>query len=262
MISPLAYVDPSAKLGNNVEVKPFAYIDKNVTIGDNCVIMPYASIMEGTTMGSGNKVYQHAVIGAEPQDFHHVPGTRSAVIIGNDNCIRENVVIAGGTDPDTATVIGNGNFLMDKVHICHDAHIHNRCVLGIGVSVAGNCEIFDCSIQSSGAMIQQHVRVGKFSLVQSGCRVQHDVPPYAILGGNPAAYHGVNAVILQHEGLTERILRHIANAYRLVYTGNFSLEDAVIKIGEQIPGSIEIDEIVNFIKAAKHGIVRNRKADD
>ena len=84
MISPLAYVDPSAKLGNNVEIKPFAYIDKNVTIGDNCVIMPYASIMEGTTMGSGNKVYQNAVIGAEPQDFHHVPGTRSAVIIGND----------------------------------------------------------------------------------------------------------------------------------------------------------------------------------
>ena len=38
MISPLAYVDPSAKLGNNVEIKPFAYIDKNVTIGDNCVI--------------------------------------------------------------------------------------------------------------------------------------------------------------------------------------------------------------------------------
>ena len=39
MISPLAYVDPSAKLGNNVTVHPFAYIDKNVEIGDNNVIM-------------------------------------------------------------------------------------------------------------------------------------------------------------------------------------------------------------------------------
>lgn len=28
MISPLAYVDPSAKLGKNVTVHPFAYIDK------------------------------------------------------------------------------------------------------------------------------------------------------------------------------------------------------------------------------------------
>ena len=40
MISPLAYVDASAKLGNNVIVHPFAYIDKNVEIGDNCEIMP------------------------------------------------------------------------------------------------------------------------------------------------------------------------------------------------------------------------------
>ena len=44
MISPLAYVDPSAKLGKNVTVHPFAYIDKNVEIGDDNVIMPYASV--------------------------------------------------------------------------------------------------------------------------------------------------------------------------------------------------------------------------
>ena len=30
MISPLAYVDPSAKLGKNVTVHPVADIDKNV----------------------------------------------------------------------------------------------------------------------------------------------------------------------------------------------------------------------------------------
>ena len=45
MISPLAYVDPSAKLGKNVTVHPFAYIDKNVEIGDDNVIMPYASLL-------------------------------------------------------------------------------------------------------------------------------------------------------------------------------------------------------------------------
>ena len=50
MISPLAYVDPSAKLGKNVTVHPFAYIDKNVEIGDDNVIMPYASLMSGTRM--------------------------------------------------------------------------------------------------------------------------------------------------------------------------------------------------------------------
>lgn len=259
MISPLAYVAPGAKLGANVEVKPFAYIEEDVEIGDNCVIMPHASILNGTKMGKNNIVYQNAVIGATPQDFHFVEGGKTHVVIGDDNRIRENVVIAGSTYEDRATMIGNGNFLMDKVHICHDVHIHNKCVLGIGVSVAGECEIEDCSIQSSFVVLQQHVRVGRFSLVQSGCRVQKDVPPYIILGGNPATYHGVNAFILKHENTSERILRHIANTYRLIYTGNFSLEDACIKIAEQIPMSDEIRHIMDFIKASKHGIVRHIK---
>ena len=145
---------------------------------------------------------------------------------------------------------------MDKVHICHDVKLGNRCVLGINVSVAGDCVIEDCSIQSSGAVIQQRVRVGRYSLIQSGCRVQKDVPPYVILGGNPAGYHGVNAVVLKHVNVSERILRHIANTYRLVYTGNFSLEDAVHKIREQIPMSEEIEHIMSFIQASTHGIVR------
>ena len=53
MISPLAYVDPEAKLGKNVTVLPFAYIEKDVEIGDDCTIMSYASILKGTKMGKG-----------------------------------------------------------------------------------------------------------------------------------------------------------------------------------------------------------------
>lgn len=256
MISPLAYVDPAAKLGQNVEVGPFAYIEKGVVIGDNCVIKAHASILEGTTMGSGNVVYPNAVVGTTPQDFHYVKGSPSKCVIGNDNHIRENVVIAGSTYADKATSIGDGNFLMDRVHICHDVKIGNRCVVGIGACIAGESELHDCSIQSTGVVVQQHVRVGRYSLIQSGCRVQKDVPPYVILGGNPASYHGVNAVVLKHVNVTERIIRHIANTYRIIYTGNFSLEDAVIKIPEQIPMSEEIDNILNFIKLAKNGIVR------
>ncbi len=256
-ISPLAYVHPEAQLGENVVVEPFAYIEKGVVIGDNCVIKAHASILEGTVMGSGNHVHQNAVICAHPQDFHYVEGNPTAVHIGNDNHIRENVVIAGSTFPDRATTIGNNNYLMDRVHICHDVTVHNHCVVGIGVSIAGNCELQDYSIQSSGVVVQQDVRIGRFSLIQSGCRVQKDVPPYIILGGNPASYHGVNTFVLKHFDVTERILRHIANTYRLIYTANFSLEDAVIKIPEQIPMSEEIDNILEFIRHARHGIVRH-----
>ena len=46
----------------------------------------------------------------------------------------------------------------------------------------------------------------------------------------------------------KRILRHIANAYRLIYQGNFSVQDAVQKIIDQVPMSEEIENIVNFVK--------------
>ncbi len=52
MISPLAYVDPSAKIGENVTIHPFAYVDADTVIGDNTVIMPYASVIAGTTIGT------------------------------------------------------------------------------------------------------------------------------------------------------------------------------------------------------------------
>lgn len=255
MISPLAFISPSAKIGKNVIVEAFAYIDDDVVIGDDCIIKPYASILKGTTLGNGNKVYQHAVLGCEPQDFHYT-GEDSSLIVGDNNVFRENVCVARATYADGETRIGNNNFLMDKVHVCHDVIIHDECVLGIGSIVAGECEIDNRSILSTDVIVHQYSHIGSCSLVQSGCRISKDVPPYAIMQGNPVGYHGVNAKVMEHFGASERVLRHIANAYRLIYHGNFSLEDAVQKIIDQVPESEEITNIVNFIKSSSRGIIR------
>ena len=111
-ISPQAYVDPKAKIGNNVTIYPFAYIEGDVEIGDDCVIYPYVSIMNGTRLGRGNKVYQNTVLGAEPQDFNY-KGEITALEIGDENIIRENVVINRATYATGKTHIGNRNFLME-----------------------------------------------------------------------------------------------------------------------------------------------------
>lgn len=256
MISPLAYVDPEAKIGKNVTIEPFAYIEKDVEIGDDCVIMAYASILKGTRMGKGNKIHHHAVLGAEPQDFHYTE-EETNLIIGDNNHIRENVVISRATFAGNATKIGNENFLMDKVHICHDVQIGNHCVAGIATTIAGECTLDDCVILSGNVILHQYCHVGSWTLIQSGCRISKDVPPYIIMSGNPATYHGVNAVVLtQHHNTPERILRHIANAYRLIYQGNFSLTDAVQKIIDQVPMSEEIENIVSFVKGSERGIVK------
>ena len=69
MISPLAYIHPEAKIGENVEIGPFVFIDKNVVIGDNNTIMPNVNILYGSRIGNNNRIFPGAVIGAIPQDL-------------------------------------------------------------------------------------------------------------------------------------------------------------------------------------------------
>lgn len=68
-ISPLAYVHPEARLADDVKIEAFVYIDKDVEIGPGCIIMSHASVIGGTTIGANTKVYDGAVVGADPQDF-------------------------------------------------------------------------------------------------------------------------------------------------------------------------------------------------
>ena len=256
MISPQAIIEPGAKIGENVQIYPFAYIQADVEIGDNTIVYPQASILNGTRIGKDNQIFQNAIIGTMPQSFHFKKGTPVHVTIGDNNTIRENSVIAGGYESENGTTIGNDNCLMDHTHICHDVHIKNRCVLGINTILSSRVEVDSNTILSNSVVCQVGVKIGRYTLVQSGCRMQKDVPPYIVLGGNPAAYRGVNTTILKQTGTDERTLRHIGNAYRLVYLGNFSIEDAILQIKDQVPPGEHIDYITSFIEESVNGIVR------
>lgn len=257
MISPHAIVEPGAKLGENVEVYPFAFIQAGAEVGDNCIIYPHASILAGTTLGKNNRVFQNAVIGAMPQSmFNFKEGTPVRVTIGDNNIIRENCVIAGGYETPEGTALGNDNNLLDHAHLCHDVHIKNRCIVDINNILCSRVEIDSSAILSNSVVCLVDVRVGRYTLIQSGCRIQKDVPPYIVLGGNPASFKGVNSTILKLTGTDDRTLRHIGNAYRLIYMGNFSLEDAILQIKDQVPPGEEIDYITNFVEGAKNGIAK------
>ena len=105
MISPLAFVDPTAKIGDNVTIYPFAYVDKDVEIGDGCIVMPNASIMQGARLGKNVKVYNNAIVSASPQDFRW-KGETSYVIIGDNTVIREMAIINRSIHEGGATKVG------------------------------------------------------------------------------------------------------------------------------------------------------------
>ena len=253
-ISPRAEVSPKAKIGDNCKIFPFVYIEDDVVIGDGCIIFPFVSILSGTRMGRGNKVHQGAVIGALPQDFNF-RGEKSELIIGDNNVIRENVVINRATHSGCATVIGNGNFLMEGAHISHDTKVGDNCVLGYGSKIAGDCEIGNGVIFSSSVIENAGTRVGEGSMIQAGTTFSKDVPPYIVAGGKPVGYNGPNNTMMIAYGISDKIQKHIANAYRLVFLGQTSTFDAVNQIRDQVPPSPEIDNIIRFLETTEKGII-------
>lgn len=255
MISKLAHVDPSAKIADDVTIHAFAYIDKNVEIGPGCEIMPYASIIRGTRMGANNKVYQGAIVGADPQDFRW-KGEETYCYIGNNNVIREQVIINRGITSEGGTRIGDDCFIMAESHVGHDTHIKGRCVLGNGVTVAGDAEIGECVILSSNAIVHERCRIGRYALVKGGCRIGSNVPPYVIIAHNPATYYGVNAYIMRRENrFSEQLVDDAAKAYRHIYQCGTSVYNALKRIEADIDPSELRDDILGFIRENNMRIV-------
>lgn len=248
MISPLAHVDPTAKIGANVTIHPFAYIDADVEIGDGCEIMPYASIIRGTRLGRNNKVYQYTILGADPQDFHWEPASKAILTIGNNNVIRENVIINRGFSTKEGTVVGDDSFIMAGTHIGHDSVIEGKCVLGNNVTIAGEAFVGKCTILSSGAMLHEHSRVGSWTLIKGGCRISGNVPPFIIIAHNPAVYFGVNAVVLRKHGFSDEQIDDIAKAYRHIYQSGTSVFNAMKRIESDLDPSEVREAILSFVR--------------
>ena len=258
MISPLAYIDPEAQIGQNVEIAPFVFIDRNVVIGDNNKIMSGAKILYGSRIGQGNTIFPGAIIGAIPQDLKF-RGEETTAEVGANNLIRENVTINRGTAAKGKTVVGNNNLLMEGVHVAHDARIGNGCIIGNSTKMAGEIVIDDNSIISASVLMHQFCRVGGYGMIQGGCRFSKDVPPYIIAGREPICYAGINIVGLRRRGFSNETIEQIHNAYRIIYQSDLNITNALAKIEAEMEMTPEISYIVEFIRSSQRGIIPGGK---
>ena len=254
-ISPLAFIDPEAKIGENCKIGPFCFIDKNVIIGDNNVLMNSVTLLSGTRVGNGNTFFPGAIIGAIPQDLKF-RGEETTAEIGDNNNIRENVTIHRGTASKGKTVVGNNNLIMENAHVAHDCLVGSGIIIGNSTKLAGEVIIDDNAILSGVVLVHQFCRIGGYTMVQGGSRTSKDIPPFIIGGKEPIAYAGLNIVGLRRRGFSVELIENIHNAYRLVYNSNLTISEAVEQIRKEIPMSKEIEYIVDFISSSQRGIIR------
>lgn len=258
MISPLAYVHPEAKIGENCEIGPFCVIEKDVVIGNNNTLMNSVTLLPGTRIGNGNRLFPGAVIGAIPQDLKF-KGEYTTVEIGNDNTFRENVTVNRGTAAKGKTIVGSNNLLMETVHIAHDAIVGNGCIIGNGTKLAGETVIDDFAILSANVLLHQFCRVGSYAMVGGGTRSAQSILPYSMTARDPASFCGLNLVGLRRRGFTPEVIGQLHRAYQIIMGGGKLLEN-LEKVKEEIGMTPEITYILDFINSVSNrGFIRTNK---
>lgn len=253
-ISPMAFVHPDAKLGDNNIIGPFCYIDADVVIGDNNVMQNSVTLNQGTRMGSGNEIFPGASISTKPQDLKY-RGEATLCEIGDNNSIRENVTISRGTASKGTTKVGSGNLLMENMHVAHDCVIGNNCIIGNSTKFAGEVVVDDCAIISAEVLVHQFCHIGGFVMVQGGSRTSQDIPPYVIAGKEPIRFAGLNLVGLRRRGFPVDVIENIREAYRLIYSKGL-IKEGIEEVKATVPMSKEIEYIINFVETANRGIIR------
>ena len=253
-ISPLAYVHPEAKLGDNNIIGPFCYIDKNVEIGDNNVMQNSVTIHVGARIGNGNEFMPGASISTKPQDLKF-RGEETICIVGDNNSRRENVTISRGTASKGKTVVGSNNLLMECVHIAHDCEVGSGIIIGNSTKLAGEVVVDDNAIISANVLCHQFCRIGGYVMIQGGCRFSQDIPPFIIAGKEPTKYCGLNLIGLRRRGFSNELIDNIHTAYRLLYSKGIMAE-GIQEIKNNLEVTKEIQYIIDFVESSKRGIIR------
>lgn len=253
-ISPLAFVHPEAKLGENNVIGPFCYIDRNTVIGDENILQNSVTLNYGTRLGSGNEIFPGASISTKPQDLKF-KGEDTTCEIGNNNSIRENVTISRGTASRGITVVGSNNLLMENMHVAHDCILGSNLIIGNSTKFAGEVVVDDNAIISATVLAHQFCRVGSYVMIQGGSRFSQDIPPYIIAGREPIRYAGINVVGLRRRGFSNEMIELIHEAYRIIYSEG-TREENIQELRSTLKITPEIEYIIDFIQSSKRGIVR------
>ena len=260
VVAPTARVDPEAAIGPGVRIGEFCVIEQDVVIGAGCVLEPYVYIKRWTTLGERNEISAGTVLGTDPFD-KAFSGARSYLRIGNGNRIREHYTISRGTAPESATTIGDENYIMTSGHIAHNSHVGNRTVICSCALVAGHVDIEDQAFISGGIAVHQFSRIGRLAMVAGMSRVNLDLAPFFLYSGYHMRPTGLNLVGLRRAGFGPADLAALKQAYRLLFRSGLKLEQALERIEAEVPNE-HARHLVSFVRASKRGICRERTVDE
>lgn len=145
-----AVIDEGAEIGEGTHIWHFCHIMSGAKIGRNCNIGQNVFVDNNAIIGDGVKIQNNVSV-------------YNSVIIEDDAFIGPSVVFTNVTNPRS--------FIERKTEF-------KKTLVKKGASIGANATIL-CGIE-----------IGEYALVGAGAVVTKNVPPFAIVTGNPAKVTG------------------------------------------------------------------------
>ena len=179
-ISELAFIDPSAKIGERCYIGPFVSIAEGAEIGEGCILHPHVAIGRGAKVGANTEIHSSAVIyhdcqvgkrcilhagcvigadgfGFQPTEkgYEKIPQIGIAIIeddveIGANSCVDRAVM--------GATIVHSGVKIDNLVQIGRNDEIGSHTVMSAQVGIADHATIADRVMAGAQAGIPNSVR--------------------------------------------------------------------------------------------------------
>lgn len=255
-----AIVDPSAKIGEGVEIGPYSIVGPDVILGDNVWIGPHVVVEGLTSIGAGTQIFQFASIGSKPQDLKF-KGEKSTLEIGKGNIIREYVTIQPGTiNGLMKTTVGDNNLLMACTHIGHDCVVGSRNVFANQVGLSGHVTVLDNVVAGGMVGVHQFVRIGSFSMIGGGSMVGQDIPPYCVGQGDRCMLRGINTIGLQRAGFGADDIADVKKTYRALFGTLGSIRDRAAELDPELAKKPHISVLLKFLNETQRGICSPSKS--
>ncbi len=260
MIHATAVVDPSAVLGEGVEIGAYAVVGARAVLGAGTRLAAHACVRPDTVLGRQVFVDSHAVIGGDPQVRGFDPAVASRVEVGDRTIFREHVTIHRGSKPGSVTRIGADGFFMAASHVAHDCVVEDFVTFANSGAIAGHVFVGAHAFVSGNTGVHQFCRIGTGAIVSAVSYMSVDVPPFCTAAERNAVV-GLNRVGMRRRGIPAASIQDVKDCYRAVFLSGKGVKPAAVEaLAAGCPGKTPEGRLfLEFCAQGTRGFVRPRE---
>ena len=188
-VGAFAYIGDNAVLGNGTQVFPHAYIGDNVKVGAKCLIKPNVTVYHGCVIGDNVTIHAGSVIGADGFGFAPSSDGYDKIPQIGIVTIEDNVEIGANTCVDRSTmgstIVRKGVKLDNLVQVAHNVEIGENTVMSAQVGIAGSTKIGAWCMFGGQVGIAGHSTIGDKTFLGAQSGVPGNIKGNETLIGTP-----------------------------------------------------------------------------